>query len=519
MKNMNLQIYNDNPISFPSDKKIVCVGYSAKHLKCFGEETGRLRDIDLIIDDNPKNQGTRQAENHTVSVVGFDKSDGLKPEETVLLIMDDYFGEQFERVQADPYLSSKFETVWVYLDRESRIYHNYTVKYREDPLRDLIVFRSGPHSSAYVKGTDFSDNARAVFEYMLSTGLNEKYELVWLVKDPEDDRYAPYRQKNVRFISFDLSDNEDEALCEEYYDVLCHAKFIFMTDAYGFCRYTRGDQTRVQLWHGCGFKTRVNFVRCEKRYEYMPVISPVYAKIHKDIYGLRDDQVHITGYPKEDWLFHSMENWKEKLGIGDAKHYIFWLPTFRTPHSQLSGLKMEEHAGETGLSFVLGKSELQKLEDLLAEEDTILLIKLHPFQDRSVVRVDGMEHIHIIENSDLIKEDIEINRLMAYADAMISDYSSAAIDYLMLDRPLGFTIDDIDEYEKGRGFVFDPIRDWLPGAEIDSFDALCTFISEISRGEDSSGEKRKRLRAKLHDFSDDNSCRRLLEDLKIPEKE
>ena len=92
----------------------------------------------------------------------------------------------------------------------------------------------------------------------------------------------------------------------------------------------------MQLWHGCGFKTRVNFVRCEKRYEYTTVISELYAKIHQDIYGLREDQILVTGYAKEDWLFHPVKEVWEALPIPRAEKYIFWLPTFRMAKNGLS---------------------------------------------------------------------------------------------------------------------------------------------------------------------------------------
>ena len=31
---------------------------------------------------------------------------------------------------------------------------------------------------------DFTDNGRALFDYMVANGYNRKYELVWLVHDP-----------------------------------------------------------------------------------------------------------------------------------------------------------------------------------------------------------------------------------------------------------------------------------------------------------------------------------------------
>ena len=49
--------------------------------------------------------------------------------------------------------------------------------------------------------------------------------------------------------------------------------------------------------------------------------------------------------------------------------------------------------------------------------------------------------------------DIPVNRILGKADALISDYSSAAIDYLILDRPIGFLLKDVEEYGNSRGFI------------------------------------------------------------------
>ena len=53
-------------------------------------------------------------------------------------------------------------------------------------------------------------------------------------------------------------------------------------------------------------------------------------------------------------------------------------------------------------------------------------------------------------NDDLVDAGLEINQILGHADALISDYSSAAVDYLVLDRPEAFTLDDVEVYEKRR---------------------------------------------------------------------
>ena len=121
----------------------------------------------------------------------------------------------------------------------------------------------------------------------------------------------------------------------------------------------------------------------------------------------------------------------------------------------------------------------------------------------------------MLDNDSLLEQDIQINQILGHADALLSDYSSAAVDYLLLDRPIGFTLDDVDRYADSRGFVFDNIKDWLPGAEIYDADGFIRFVNNIGAGIDVEKEKRQRIRTVMHDFDDDRSCERVVKKLGI----
>lgn len=395
------------------------------------------------------------------------------------------------------------------------IEEKYRSKYKDYPLENIIVFRSGPMRSQYIEGTDFFDNSRALFEYMLENGYNEKYELVWLVKNPND--FLQYKKyTNVKFLSFEWEDSGTKAQQEEYYRVLCLAKYIFFTDTYGFALNSRKEQIRIQLWHGCGFKTRLNFGRCESKYDYTTVISQLYADIHQKIYGLRTEQVIITGYAKHDWLFKPYnENLSEIFNCPLAKKYIFWLPTFRTTDEKFSHIKQYELNPETGLPIIENINQMKQLNNILVENDMVLIVKLHPFQKKSSVKKSDCSNIKIIDNYELYKKDLVINRLLASADALISDYSSAAVDFLNKDKPIAFTLDDVEEYEDSRGFVFKNIKEWLPGTEIYDYNDMCRFIGEIASDVDSSREKRNKISTEMIKYRDCNNCKRICEAFNI----
>lgn len=511
---MTLKKLTKENIGELAGKQICLFEKSVSYLSELCERYCLLDHIAFVVDTNGRNMGGFAFRHRNLQVFDLPYLRQIDFRRTVIVITSDYYREAYKKIKFVLGEQTEDMDIYYFANRETEYEEAYRAHYKELPLENIILFRSGPHASSYVRGMDFADNARALFEYALQIGLNDTYELVWLVKNPAE--FGRYRDtKNVSFVSFDWSVSENKTKRDAYYRVLCLAKYIFFTDAYGFARNCREDQVRVQLWHGCGFKTRVNFVRCEERYEYTTVISDLYADIHADIYGLRKDQVLVTGYAKEDWLFHPDRTDLERLRIPKAEQYIFWLPTFRSTEGKLAQLNEYELASETGLPIVNTHEQMKRLNAALRERNMILLVKLHPFQNRETVHCDGCSHIILLENEDLFRYDIPINRLLGWADALISDYSSAAVDYMLLDRPIAFMLEDVEEYEQSRGFVFDNIRDWLPGREIFTFEDVCAFVEETGKHCDPTAEKRRRLREKMHKYQDDQSCRRILEALGI----
>lgn len=513
---MELIKFTEKEYSLNDGKKIVCYEKSLSYLNELKEKfPGIEKRIICVVEKNNRYQTDIKIGDINISVEPMEFLGKVDFSDTILLITSDYFMEAYEQIKffADQSgnNSQNPERVFYFPNCETEIDLRYRERYRNTPLSNMILFRSGPHSSSCVRGTDFSDNARALFEYMLRNGYNEKYRLVWLVKNPENfSKYGIY--KNVSFISFDWSTSENVCKREKYYEALCLSKWIFMTDAYGFCRNARKDQMRIQLWHGCGFKTRTNFVPCANRYEYKIVTSEKYREIHADIFGLRDDQVIITGCPKTDWLFEKTDfRTMEKLGIRKTGKMIFWLPTFRMAKNNLKELNENTLVSETGLPIITNKEYLIEINKFLEDRDVILVIKLHPFQDRDSIICEKRSNIILLDNEQLVDLDLQINQILPFADALISDYSSAAVDYLLLNRPIAFTLDDVKEFEDSRGFVFDNIREWLPGKEVSCVNEFIEYIDEISKDIDSTAEKRNHIRDIMHKFKEGGSCKRVLD--------
>ena len=431
----------------------------------------------------------------------------------IIIIMYEFEKEAYEKLRS--ICENNGVKIYWFADKASETELVYRDWYSSYPIEDIILFRSGP--KGYVYGEDFADNSRALFEYMVNCDYNRKWKLVWLVNEPDHEDYALWKQKeNIAFIGLADGTSVEEEKRDRYYRYLCLARYAFITDDETFFRRRRGDQTLVQLWHGDGVKGRTRFRRMEKRFEYMVCTSRFFADVNWKDFGLREDQMLACGYPKDDWVVRKEDNNLPYLiKKREHKHYILWGPTYRKTAKGLEMLSEKEELNETALPLLVTWGQCESLNSLLKDLDCMLVIKLHPIVDLSLYENRTFSNIRLMTNQELFERGLHINQIMQEFDAFITDYSSAAYAFLLLDRPMAFTLDDLNKYDFGRGFVLNPVTDFLPGEELYSIQDMMDFIMNVCAGEDTSPEKRRALCDKMLDFKDGKSSERLLKALNI----
>ena len=115
--------------------------------------------------------------------------------------------------------------------------------------------------------------------------------------------------------------------------------------------------------------------------------------------------------------------------------------------------------------------------------------------------------------NDLESWQATIYDIMKIADAMVTDYSTIGFDFMLLDRPIGYTIDDMKDYKLG--FSVPNAMELMPGMKIENIDGLKDFIGSVANGRDEFAEERGRVSRLVHDYPDGNNCRRLCERLRL----
>lgn len=333
----------------------------------------------------------------------------------------------------------------------------------------------------------FRDNVRAFYEYLIAQNYNEEYQIVVSINDVED--YKKQAPKNVTFV------NNRQGI-----SYFLRAKYGF----YCFGKYPikpSGQQMIVNLWHGTPLKKIGNLEKGMEKtdYNFFTVVaasSSMYKPIMAQIFGCRENQVVVVGNPRNDELFVEDKE-ADKMIAEEGQKVILWLPTYR------------EYDEDYVVSLVK-KDRLEHLNSRLAKDNCKLIIKLHPLQTASV---KGMKYsnIQFATQKDLDKKKLSVYALMRRADGLITDYSSAYFDYMLLNRPIAFTVDDIEEYGKKRGFIFDNPYPYMPGMKLTSFEELEQYITDVIEGKDVYAAERERVNMEVNSYNDGNSSRRVEE--------
>ena len=146
--------------------------------------------------------------------------------------------------------------------------------------------------------------------------------------------------------------------------------------------------------------------------------------------------------------------YKEKLlKAADSDRLILWMPTYR--HASSERLNEETLNNEFNIPILDDKERLLAFNNFCRDNHVLVVIKKHYLQIPYDFGENVLTNIVYLENQDLEDNGLQLYEFINCSDALVSDYSSVAIDYLLLDRPLGFTLDDYEAYTESRGWVFD----------------------------------------------------------------
>ncbi len=343
----------------------------------------------------------------------------------------------------------------------------------------------------------FRDNVRAVYDELLRHPEMKNYQIICAVNDRAlwEGKEHP---DNVRFVS-NLG-----------------GVFHFLTGRYFFYSFGKYPikpskrQMVVNVWHGSPLKKIGNYESDEDQNFFTLVLaaSDFFVPIMQKAFSCKREQVVVCGHPRNDAMFHPGDP-LGTLGIGGKySRLILWLPTFR--QSAFLGDNDTEAKEGTGLPILSRRIDMKAVNDLLVRENALLLAKIHPAQDLSLIDREGFSNVRILTNDEMQQAGCDLYSLLGVSDGLITDYSSVFFDYLLLNRPIGFTVDDMEEYRQTRGFVVDDPYPLMPGQFIHTPEEFIGFLTGLLAGEDAFADRREQVGRLVNQYPGGKDAERCL---------
>ena len=357
---------------------------------------------------------------------------------------------------------------------------------KRKPLKDTVIIES--HN-------DFDCNGGAFYNYLVEQGYNERYKIVWLLKHSKPKSLPPNVKAYYLF----------RPNLRKCYHV-CTAKYLCADNT--VTPKERAEQRSFYLTHGAvALKNVKGVLTVPPSVDYVLCTSRAHAPIIADQVSIsRKTQMLPIGVPSEDIFFRDIPDEYQKLTDKQYAKRILWMPTFRKG----GGVSRNDSTAELplGIPLIEDRETLLRLNEYLASQNALLVIKLHPMQDpKSYAGLEETDHIRVLNGQTVKALAIDNYRLLMGSDALLSDYSSISFAFLRLDRPLGFVLSDLKDYKLGLS-VEDP-EPYLAGQKIFTFDDMLKFLKDVIEGRDEYVEKRHALQDYLFDYRDGNAAKRL----------
>lgn len=368
----------------------------------------------------------------------------------------------------------------------------------KEPRRWL--FRSNPV---------YDGNSRALYDYVRV--CQPDIEAVWIFGGRKGASVGSYLDKNQ------VQNARVYSLRWLYY--LLTARVLIGTHQL-MPNKTSKRQVAVNLWHGMPIKgvgllenrnqakqARKELARGAAAMDITIATSSITRATLSMQLGIPPDRIHITGQPRTDLFTHRSDDARnfltEALGIEPDAKMIFMLPTFRASESLglNDGMSLTDQLDDP--------SALSWLNASLREYSAHLIIKPHPHDNALPELFSATDNIHLLPDRTLRNAGVELYALLSASDALVTDYSSVFIDYLLLDRPMVFFVKDISEYQETRPFVYEPFDLWTPGEKASSVTELKAALESILSGNDVYRERRQVLKSIFHKYCDGRASERI----------
>jgi CDP-glycerol glycerophosphotransferase len=248
---------------------------------------------------------------------------------------------------------------------------------------------------------------------------------------------------------------------------LLRAEVVFYTHGLATAVEPPPSRLIVNLWHGDGPKATEDV----SRHKASVVVgsTTLWTRYKATIFGLPPERAAVVGNPRVERMLEPVPpQAMEALGLCRSKRLVLWLPTYR------------QGRDGSGRDRVEGSLLTETVDGAIVVPDGVrLVVKPHPMDTDDYSDLGAT----VVTDARLSAAGTNLYQLMGSADALVSDASSAWVDFLLLDRPLGFFLPDVDAYGQTRGYNVPRLAEVLPGPVLSTAAELSDFLESVATGE------------------------------------
>ena len=276
---------------------------------------------------------------------------------------------------------------------------------------------------------------------------------------------------------------------------LYHAKrsqYIFHTHGFSLTESISRKQKVTSLWHGIPLK-RIGQEIGNKMPQstFGLVTSSATSFLMKRAYSESQNlPIFLNfGLPRLDLLRNNIT--KEPYSLVN----FIWMPTYRK--SVVGEIREDGFVNDLGIGMTA--DQLQVLDKGLQTRGISVELLLHPMSGSKIPL-----ELTSIKLSQLDRKKESLYRYINKFDALITDYSSISVDYLITQKPLYILAPDYEEYAASRG-LFDELENLL-GLTI--FKNVEDFLQVLDLKHDPVQELKGAF-LKWHDYQGDERARNI----------
>lgn len=219
----------------------------------------------------------------------------------------------------------------------------------------------------------------------------------------------------------------------------------------------------------------------------VPVASEVVAARLATAFGVPRDRIVVTGDPRDDVVLDGDRD--EATAVLDqvagsrpaGARAVLYAPTWR------------DGQPDPGVPT---SDEWDSLVAWLDAENVVLYVRAHPLGVGDYAPGPARSSRVRLLGADLVTD---ANAILPAIDAVLTDYSSIAFDFALLERPIVFLAPDLEFYARTRG-LYEPYREFSGGRHVATWTQAIAALAAALRPDGDDGARRHAVRLRDEHF-------------------